>query len=61
MNDEKMKALRAEYYRDWRKKNPEKVREINSRYWKRRAERLVKTENPQEEAQVDDTGRDNEQ
>lgn len=26
-----------EYIRKWRKNNPEKVREINQRYWERRA------------------------
>lgn len=33
------KAARAAYQREWRKKNPEKVREINERYWLRRAEK----------------------
>ena len=44
MNDEAIKAVRAEYYRKWRKKNPDKVREINTRYWQRRADRLIKAE-----------------
>ena len=29
-------AQRA-YYREWRKKNPDKVREMNRRYWERKA------------------------
>jgi hypothetical protein len=41
VNDKEAKALRAAYYRDWRKKNPDKVREINARYWERRAEKLA--------------------
>lgn len=40
--DEKTKILdaktaRREYYREWRKKNPEKVRAINERYWAKKA------------------------
>jgi uncharacterized protein YijF (DUF1287 family) len=54
MNDEAMKALRAEYYREWRKKNPDKVREINVRYWQRRTERLTQTKAPKE-VQAGDT------
>ena len=27
------------YAREWRKKNPDKVREINRKYWVRRAQR----------------------
>ena len=34
---DQVKASRAEYYRQWRAKNPEKVREKNRRYWERRA------------------------
>ena len=37
MTDE-ARAKRAEYMREWRKKNPEKVREANARYWQRKAE-----------------------
>lgn len=33
------KVSRAEYYRVWRKKNPDKVRLYNKRYWERRAEK----------------------
>jgi len=55
MNDEKMKAYRAEYYRAWRKKNPDKVRDINARYWERRAEKLDNTENKKVEELGGDT------
>jgi len=54
MNDEMIKSLRAEYYRDWRKKNPEKVRKINERYWKRRAERAAE-QTKQDEVKCNDT------
>lgn len=37
--DETAKEARAAYQRNWRKKNPERVREINERYWMRRAEK----------------------
>ena len=46
MNKQKSMKLvreeRAKYMREWRKKNPEKVREINDRYWLKRAERATK-------------------
>ncbi len=35
--DEKAKRSRAAYYRAWRRKNPEKVRAINERYWIKKA------------------------
>ena len=28
---------RREYYRRWRRENPEKVREIRARYWEKKA------------------------
>lgn len=34
--------IRRAYFREWRKKNPDKVRENNHRYWIKRAERLMK-------------------
>ena len=37
--DKTAKAARAAYQRSWRRKNPDKVREINERYWMRRAEK----------------------
>lgn len=36
------KAARAAYMREWRKKNPEKVREYEARKWERRAEKEKK-------------------
>lgn len=49
--DETAKEARAAYQRNWRRKNPEKVREINERYWMRRAEKeLVKRASEREGA-----------
>lgn len=33
---------RKEYYRKWRSKNKQKIKEYNKRYWERRANRLQK-------------------
>lgn len=50
---EKARLARNAYHREWRAKNREKVREIDARYWARRAEReeqpnaeTVEAENP---------------
>lgn len=40
--DKQARIARAEYYREWRRRNPDKVRENNRRYWQKRAERLAK-------------------
>lgn len=37
----KIRAAKAEYAREWRRKNPEKAKEIQSRYWLRQAEKLA--------------------
>lgn len=34
---EEAKAARREYYRQYRAKHPEKVREANRRYWEKKA------------------------
>ena len=41
------RAARAKYLREWRAKNPEKVKEHEARYWKKRVakEKLAKGEN----------------
>lgn len=39
--DEQARSTRAEYFREWRRKNPDRVREINKRYWQKRAMRLA--------------------
>ena len=46
LTDEQLEELarekQREYLREWRKKNPDKVKEYNQRYWRRRALREVK-------------------
>lgn len=43
------KQARREYSREWRKRNPEKVRAAQERYWaKKAAEIAVKREKPPE-------------
>lgn len=34
---EKEKALRNEYYRKWRKRNPDRVKRYTKRYWEKKA------------------------
>ncbi len=36
------KNLEAEYHRNWRSKNKEKVKAINKRYWLKKAEKELK-------------------
>ena len=46
LTDEQLEELarekQREYLREWRKKNPDKVKEYNERYWRRRAIRELK-------------------
>ena len=42
--DEKARAAQREYLREWRKRNPDKVRESNRRYWARRAAKKAQAE-----------------
>ena len=44
LSDDAKKA-RAEYARAWRKKNPDKQRAINARYWEKRAAKLAEENN----------------
>lgn len=39
MNNQAVQARRA-YFREWRKKNPEKVKAAQERYWAKKAEQL---------------------
>lgn len=39
--DEKAREAQRQYLREWRKRNPERVREANQRYWQKRAARLA--------------------
>ena len=40
-------AARREYQRRWRKKNPDKVREKNARYWEKRTAKREEAPNEQ--------------
>lgn len=42
--EEQAKAAKREYQRQWRKRNPERIKAINARYWKRRAQKLQNSE-----------------
>ena len=49
---EKIRAARAEYAREYRKRNPDKVREAQERYWLRKIQKEAKrgAENAEENA-----------
>lgn len=49
----KAKEAQRAYLREWRRKNPEKVRENNRRYWERKAEQMAAQE---KETEVDGNG-----
>lgn len=42
--EERAAEERREYFRKWRAKNKDKVRESNRRYWERRAAKKVRAE-----------------
>ena len=42
--DELTLEARRRYYREWRKKNPDKVRANNKRYWAKKAKLLADEE-----------------
>lgn len=46
--EKEAKRLEAQYHREWRKKNPDKVKAINKRYWLKKAQKL-KEEKEREE------------
>lgn len=46
---ELVRKERRRYAREWRKKNPEKVRAANQRYWERRAQARLSTEDNRQE------------
>ena len=51
VTSEEARAARREYYRQYRKKNPDKVREANRRYWEKKARESAAE---QEESHADD-------
>ena len=48
MDDKKFEAAiqeeKREYFRRWRKNNPDKVKKQNENYWRKRAEKRLKDE-----------------
>lgn len=50
---EQAKAAQREYLREWRRRNPEKVRENNRRYWERKAKQMAAQE---KETEVGENG-----
>lgn len=38
--EDKVREARRAYHREWRKRNPEKARAIQMRYWVRRAKKM---------------------
>ena len=46
--EERAREERREYFRQWRAKNPDKVRENNRRYWEKRAAQKAQAEAEQE-------------
>lgn len=42
--EEKALELRRAYQREWRRKNKDKVRANNRRYWERKAQKAVQAE-----------------
>lgn len=45
--DEKAKEARRAYKREWNRKNPDKVKAAQERYWNKRAQETKATDNPQ--------------
>jgi NADH pyrophosphatase NudC (nudix superfamily) len=41
---EKAKALRSKHQREWRRRNPERIRQYNATYWERRAAKEAEAE-----------------
>ena len=50
-NDE-IKKARREYYRNWRAKNPERVKAIQDRFWRRQAAKRKASPGIPEDAEI---------
>lgn len=48
MDNQKLEAMaqeeKREYFRQWRKNNPDKVKRHNENYWRKRAEKRLEAE-----------------
>ena len=56
-DDEKLKA-RREYYRKWRRNNPERVAQIQKRFWQKKAAEIGLVQEPAAERTAADAPRD---
>lgn len=43
--NEVARQMQREYFKNWRVNNKDKIKEYNSKYWKRRAKKLNSTNN----------------
>ena len=50
--DAQIRAAKARYMREWRKRNPDKQRETQLRYWRRRVERELAEEGGETDEQA---------
>lgn len=46
--DERAKEMRRQYLREWRAKNPQKIRQYNENYWRRKALAMQESERKEE-------------
>lgn len=46
--EEEAKRLNVQYHKEWRKKNPDKVKAINKRYWLKKAQKLKEEKGKEE-------------
>lgn len=49
LSEEARKARNA-YFREWRKKNPEKVKQANEKYWEKKAQEMQEQEEAEAES-----------
>lgn len=45
MDDTNIRKAQAEYMREWRRKNPERVKAINQAYWAKKAKNMAVSNN----------------
>ena len=50
---EQARELQRQYLREWRRKNPAKLRQYNKAYWERRAQKLQAAEKGDSDAKTD--------
>lgn len=50
--DEKAKEARRAYKREWNRRNPDKVKAAQERYWSRKAEAAAKQDEPKQQQEA---------